>query len=62
MSRRPSLFRQTDLTRAVKGALEAGIAVERIEIDKDARIAIVSRSQPETEEKRADRNEWDADP
>jgi hypothetical protein len=33
MARRPSTFRQRDLTAAVKGAIAAGCAVASVEID-----------------------------
>jgi len=41
MSRTPSAFRQTDLTRAIKGARNAGLEVTRAEISKDGKIVIV---------------------
>ena len=41
MPRSPSTFRQTDLTRAIKAARNAGVAVTRAEIAKDGKIVIV---------------------
>ena len=41
MSRAPSSFRQSDVTRAVKGAVAAGATVSRIEIDKDGKIVVL---------------------
>jgi hypothetical protein len=41
MSRSPSAFRQTDLTRALRAARNAGVEVTRAEIEKDGRIIIV---------------------
>ena len=41
MSRSPSTFRQTDLTRAIKAARNAGVDVARAEIAKDGKIVIV---------------------
>ena len=41
MSRRLSKFRQTDLTRAIKGARNAGVKVARAEIAKDGKIIII---------------------
>ena len=52
MSRRPSKFRQTDLTRALKGALAAGIEIERVEIDKDGKIVVVAGAPEQITEKR----------
>lgn len=40
-SPRPSPFKQIDVTRAAKGALAAGLEVERIEIDAEGKIVIV---------------------
>lgn len=41
MSRRPCIFKQTDLTRALKGALAAGMEIARFEIESDGRIVVV---------------------
>lgn len=60
MSRRACIFRQTDLTRAVKGARAAGIEIERVEINKDGRIIVVAGKPPETTHESGERNEWDA--
>lgn len=35
-------FRQRDLTRAIKAMRSAGLNVERIEVDKDGKIIVVS--------------------
>ena len=60
MSRRPSIFRQTDLTRALKAALAAGIEIERFEIGKDGKIVVVAGKLPESPSDGGDqRNEWD---
>jgi hypothetical protein len=40
-------FRQRDLTRAIKAARLAGLNVERIEVDKDGKIIVVT-GKPET--------------
>ena len=44
MSRAPSTFRQSDVTRAVRATVLAGVEVARVEIDKDGRIVIVSKT------------------
>src|SRR6516164_8680682 len=41
MSRSTSTFRQSDLTRAIRGVRNAGVDVARAEIAKDGRIIIV---------------------
>jgi hypothetical protein len=61
LSRRPCIFRQTDLTRALKGALAAGMEIARVEIDKDGRIVVVTRKEhggPGGDGK--GENEWDS--
>lgn len=40
---RASAFKQTDLTRATKGVVAAGLEVERIEIDREGKIVIIPR-------------------
>ena len=41
MSRCQQKFKQSDVTKALKATVKAGIAVGRVEIDKDGRIVIV---------------------
>ncbi|MGR6327704.1 hypothetical protein ACU5AX_01425 [Sphingomonas sp. XXL09] len=48
-------FRQEDVTRALKGAVAAGMRVGRIEIEPNGRIVILSETAAPT----ADRNSWD---
>ena len=38
----PSNFRQQDVTRAIKGAVAAGVGIARVEIDKAGKIVIVA--------------------
>jgi hypothetical protein len=43
MTNRPATFKQVDVTRAVKGAVAAGLSVGRIEIDqRTGKIVIFS--------------------
>jgi hypothetical protein len=44
MPRGSCTFKQTDVTRALRGAARAGIEVDRCEISIDGRIVIVTRS------------------
>jgi hypothetical protein len=41
MTRRPPPFRQSDLTRALRGADAAGREIQRAEIDRDGKIVLV---------------------
>ena len=60
LSRRPATFRQTDLTRALKGARAAGVEIAQVEIDKDGRIIVVAAKSNEQSSNGGERNEWDA--
>jgi hypothetical protein len=42
MARAPSTFRQTDVTRAVRAVVAAGVEIARVEIDKAGKIVIVT--------------------
>jgi hypothetical protein len=60
LARRPCNFRQTDLTRALRGALAAGIEIVRVEVRKDGTFVLVpgkltDMASPEI----TDANEWD---
>jgi hypothetical protein len=58
MSRGPLPFRQTDVARAIKGAVAAGLTVQRVEVDKAGKIVVVvgetGKTEPDT-----GANEWD---
>jgi hypothetical protein len=58
LSRHPYTFRQSNLTRALKGTRAAGIDVERIEIDKDGKIVIITGKPDEGGNGEAS-NPWD---
>jgi hypothetical protein len=58
VSRGPLPFRQTDVARAVRGAVSAGLTVQRVEVDKTGRIIVVVG---ETGKATGERNEWDND-
>jgi len=42
MARAPSMFKQGDVTRAVKGAFAAGAQAVRIEVDRDGKIVVIA--------------------
>jgi len=57
--RRPSFFRQRDISRAIKAARQAGEVGEiRIEVGKDGKLVIISSPEPEKAHREV--NEWDA--
>jgi hypothetical protein len=47
MSRGPQLFKQGDVTKAVKAAVKAGLSVARVEILPDRIIVIAGKLEPE---------------
>ena len=55
--RRPSKFKKTDVTRAAKGILAAGIGIARVEISRDGVIVVVP-GKPREDAAPAE-NEWD---
>jgi hypothetical protein len=59
MSRGPQMFRQRDVTKAVKGAIAAGVEVLRVEVDKAGRIIVVTAKQGENQTPEREANEWD---
>jgi hypothetical protein len=59
MSRGQQTFRQGNVTKAVKGAVKAGIAVGRVEVTKDGTIVIIPATSENTAEREPEKNEWD---
>jgi hypothetical protein len=57
MSRAPQTFKQGDVTKAVRGTVNAGLAVSRVEIDKNGKIVVFAAP---TSGQAATQNEWDA--
>jgi hypothetical protein len=45
MTRAPSVFRQQDLTKAIRGATKAGVNIARIEIARDGKIVIITATE-----------------
>jgi hypothetical protein len=59
MSRCQQTFKQSDLTKALKAMVKAGI-VGRVEIDKDGKIVIVpARPEDAANGEKPGKNEWD---
>ncbi len=60
MSRGQQTFKQRDVTKALKATVKAGIAVGRVEIDKNGKIVIVPARPVDTaNEEKPEKNEWD---
>ena len=60
MSRSQQTFKQRDVTKALKATVKAGIAVGRVEIDKDGKIVIVTaRREDAANTEKPGKNEWD---
>jgi len=60
MSRGQQTFKQRDLTKAIKATAKAGIAIERVEIDKGGKIIIVtSKIEDAVNVDNSEKNEWD---
>jgi hypothetical protein len=57
MSRGRHAFKQGDVTKAVKGAVKAGVSVSRVEIDKKTGNIILFTGEPPPSA--ATGNEWD---
>jgi hypothetical protein len=58
MSRGAQTFKQIDVTKALKGAVAAGVDVKRVEIDREGKIVIVA-GRPEAAASTTSDNEWD---
>ena len=60
MSRARQTFRQRDVTKALKATVKAGVAVGRVEIDKEGKIIIVTaRPEDAAGGEKSEKNEWD---
>jgi hypothetical protein len=55
MSKGQHTFKQGDVTKALKGAVNAGLRVQRVEIDRQGKIVLVTSGTPSA----ATGNEWD---
>jgi hypothetical protein len=59
MSRGQQTFRQSDVTKALKATVKAGIAVRRVEIEKDGKIVVVTAPPQDAAGEKPEKNEWD---
>jgi hypothetical protein len=55
MSRGAQTFKQGDVTKALKGAVNAGLKIKRVEIDKTGKIILFTGAAGEP----TSANEWD---
>ena len=55
--RRPLIFRKTDVTRATRAVLAAGLEIARVEIARDGGIVVVPGTPEEARGERL--NPWD---
>ena len=60
MSRGQQTFKQRDVTKALKATVNAGIAVGRVEIDKNGKIVrVTTRPDDAANGEKPGNNEWD---
>jgi hypothetical protein len=59
MARGPVSFKQRDVTRALRAAGAAGIEVQRVEIDREGKIILVTGKPREAAGVENGGNEWD---
>jgi hypothetical protein len=57
--RRPSLFKERDVTRLTRAVLAAGLGISRIEMTKDGAIIVFPGKSEESANAVAETNEWD---
>jgi hypothetical protein len=60
MSRGAQAFKQNDVTKACKGAVRAGLDVQRVEIDRATGKIVVYAGKPDEPKRAKPANEWDA--
>ena len=54
--RRPSIFKQRDVTRAARGVQAAGLDVARVQIDRDGVIVVVAGKSAEADQEETSEN------
>jgi hypothetical protein len=56
--KRPQIFKQTDLLRAIRTSQKAGLSIARVEIDRDGKIRVVV-GEGRGKNDNAEENPWD---
>jgi hypothetical protein len=56
--RRPSLFKERDVTRATKAVLAAGLPVARVEISREGVIVVIPGTSQEPTDANTDLDKW----
>jgi hypothetical protein len=59
MTRRPSAFRQSDLTRAVRAVVAAGLRVAGVKVSAQGDIEVVTGDERVHDSPAPEGNEWD---
>jgi molybdopterin biosynthesis enzyme len=59
MSRGPCTFKQSDMVRAIKAAVAAGVEIARVEVDKEGKIVIIA-GKPESKSAGNELDQWRA--
>jgi hypothetical protein len=58
MARARCTFRQSDATRAARAVIAAGLHVQRVEIDRDGKIVVVTGKSGEDDRVEDRVNDW----
>jgi hypothetical protein len=59
MARAPSIFRQQDVTKAIRATKAADVDIARIEIDRAGKIVIITGAPEAAPSGFEEGNEWD---
>jgi hypothetical protein len=60
MSRAAQRFRQSDLVKAIKAAVAAGLSVARVEVSPEGRIIVIAGKPGQGQDVDHSTNEWDS--